>query len=223
LPAKLFFIFFARKFYKPLAMKKTIALSGAALLLFVITGFSQKTSFGIKAGIASNYLTYILEDDDERFASSNTRPFLAGFAHIELSDHFAIQPNLLLIMKGGMVESLKINTFHIDIPVNFLYTNNGFFAGGGPNFSYGVVGKLDLGDEDVDLYNEEEAQELTLKRFEVGANILMGYTFSSGISLSASFTPGISNVYKGAADSEEITAHFKTFAFSIGYQFGGRN
>jgi hypothetical protein len=203
-------------------MKKSIVLF-SSLLLLTSAVFSQKTTFGFRAGIASNFLTFKLDDDDEKLVSSNTRPFLAGVANIQLSENFAIQPNLVLIMKGGMVEGLKINTFHIDVPVNFLYTTNGFFAGGGPNFSYGLVGKLDLGDEDVDIYEQEEAGELTLKKFEVGANLILGYTFPGGLSFAANFTPGLTDVYKGEEDGDsDIKAHFKTFAFTIGYMFGGR-
>lgn len=201
-------------------MKRTIALLGS-LLLFASAVFSQKTSFGIKLGIASNYLTYKLGDGEEEFQSNNTRPFIAGVAHIQLNENFAIQPNLLVIMKGGNIEGTKINTTHIDIPVNFLYTHKGFFAGGGPNFSYGIVGKVDLGDEDVSIYDQEEASELTLKRFEIGANILMGYNFPGGFTVSANFTPGLNDIYKGAeGDDTDITAHMKTFAFTIGYMFG---
>jgi hypothetical protein len=203
-------------------MKKTIVLFGS-LLLLTTAALAHKTTFGVRLGVASNYLTFKQDDEDGKFVGSNTRPFLAGVAHIQISDQFAIQPNLNLIMKGGMVEGLKINTFHVDVPINFLYTHNGFFAGGGPNFSYGIVGKLDLGDEDVDIYDQEEAGELTLKKFDVGANIILGYTCPNGLSFAGSFTPGLLDVYKGEEDDESgLKAHFKTFAFTIGYMFGGR-
>ena len=207
-------------------MKKTIALL-SGVLLFFYTSFSQKsTSFGFKVGVADNFLSFKFDGggmgEDGKLVSSNTRPFIAGIAHIQLNENFAIQPNLLLIMKGGKVGESKINTTHIDIPVNFLYTTNGFFVGGGPNFSYGIIGKLDLGDdEDVDVYDQEEAEDLTLQKFEIGANLLIGYTCPSGITFSASFTPGLNNIYKGdPADDEEIIWHFKSFGFSVGYLFG---
>lgn len=198
-------------------MKRSIPLLGT-LLFFAAAAFSQKsTTFGFKLGLASNYLTF--KFDDEELASSNTRPFIGAVVNCRLTENFSIQPNLLLIMKGGMVEAMKINTFHIDVPVNFLYTTNGFFAGGGPNFSYGVVGRLDLGNEDVDVYNQDEAEDLTLKRFDVGANILMGYNFPGGITVAANFTPMLLNTYKGSTEPEDIKGHFKTFAFTVGYMF----
>ena len=73
------------------------------------------------------------------------------------------------------------------MPVNLLYTTNGFFIGAGPNFSYGLSGKIEFpDDEELDVYDQEEADVfLTLKRFEVGANCLMGYTFPNGLILQA--------------------------------------
>jgi hypothetical protein len=202
-------------------MKKRIVLFGLALIL-VVSGFAQSPSFGIKGGVTSNFLTYKLDDeDDEKLIGDNTGFYVGAIANFQLSENFAIQPNLLFAMKGGSIEGFKITTFHVDLPVNFLYTTNGFFIGAGPNFSYALSGKLKVEDEDIDIFEQDEAGDYTLKKFEIGANVLMGYTFPSGLTLSASFTPGLNNIYEGEDDNDEnITSHFKSFGFSIGYMFG---
>jgi hypothetical protein len=203
-------------------MKKLIFLFSGYLLL-ATTSFAQNMSFGIKGAVTTNFLTYKLEDgdDDERLIGNNTGFYIGGVANFQLSENFAIQPNLLFAMKGGSIEGLKISTMHIDVPVNFLYTTNGFFVGGGPNFSYALSGKLKVDDEDIDIFDQDEAGDYSLKKFEIGANVLLGYTFPSGLTLSASFTPGLNNIYQGEEDNEEdIVAHFKSFGFSIGYMFG---
>lgn len=201
-------------------MKKTFVLF-SALLLTAGAALAQNISFGVKAAVTSNFLTYRFDDDDDdRFILDKAGFYVGGIANIQLSDHFSLQPNLLLAMKGGKVGEGNISTLHIDVPVNLLYTTNGFFIGAGPNFSYGLSGKIDFDDEEVDLYDQEEAGSSTLKRFEVGANCLMGYTFPSGLMLSASFTPGLTDVFKGDVGSTENTvAHFKSFGLSIGYLF----
>ena len=78
-------------------MKKTIALL-SGVLLFFYTSFSQKsTSFGFKVGVADNFLSFKFDGggmgEDGKLVSSNTRPFIAGIAHIQLNENFAIQPN----------------------------------------------------------------------------------------------------------------------------------
>jgi hypothetical protein len=205
-------------------MKKSIVLSSALLLLAAVS-FGQNTTFGFKAAVTTNYFTLKMDDGaEQKYIGNNTGFYVGGVANLQFSENFALQPNLLFAMKGGDgIEGLKINTFYIDLPVNFLYTNNGFFAGAGPNFSYGVSGTAKAEDEKVDIFDQEEAGFLTLKRFEIGANVIMGYTFPSGLSISATFTPGLNNIYKGEEDNDQdITSHNKSFGFSIGYMFGGK-
>lgn len=205
-------------------MKKTIVLF-AAYLLLATTGFAQKITFGIKAAVTTNYSLFKLEDgeDDEELIGNNTGFYVGGIANFHIAENFSIQPNLLFSMKGGGLQGLKISTMHVDLPINFLYTSNGFFAGAGPNISYALSGKLKTDDEDIDIYDQDEAGPYTLKKFEIGANVLMGYTFPGGLTLSASFTQGLNNIYEGEVDNDEdIIAHFKSFGISIGYMFGKR-
>src|SRR5688500_7989950 len=133
-------------------MKKTIVLF-SALLLTVSAALAQNLSFGVKAAVTSNFFTNRYDnDDDDRFIIDKTGFYIGGIANIQLSEHFALQPNLLLAMKGGKTGEGKISTTHIDVPVNLLYTTNGFFIGVGPNFSYGLSGKLEFEDEEIDIY-----------------------------------------------------------------------
>src|SRR5690606_29761100 len=104
--------------------------------------------------------------------------------------------NLLLVMKDAhfAVGSSKLQFMNLDLPVNFLYRNGGFFAGGGPNLSYGLSAKTkpyDSSDESADLYDNGDN---SLKRFSAGINLLMGYEFPSGFTLSSSYAHGITSV-----------------------------
>jgi len=209
-------------------MKKTIIVITSVFAL-AATGFAQNTSFGVKAGITHNSVTYKVEAEEEKvqIEGSNAGFYVGGIANIRLSENFTLQPNLLFIMKGGGMNigaDATISTMHIDVPVNFLYTNNGFFIGAGPNFSYALNGKIKLeGEESVDIFDEDESDFFYMKKFELGANVLMGYTFPNGITVSANYTPGISNIaaYDGGEDVD-IKSHNKMFGISIGYMFGGK-
>lgn len=121
-----------------------------------------------------------------------------------------------------MNSELKIQTMAIDLPVNFLYKNNGFYAGLGPNFSYGLSSKTSGGDEDQDLYekhpDEDEGDASFLKRFELGANLTMGYQFGNGLLISANYVQGLSNI----AGSETGYNKYSTrlLGLSVGYIIG---
>jgi hypothetical protein len=204
-------------------MKKLISII-IAVLFFTTILPAQKIKYGIKAGVTNNFLTF--NNDDGSRSITHKAGFYAGaVANFQLSKHFALQPNLLFAMKGGKPLVYKINMFYIDVPVNLLYTHNGFFIGAGPNFSYGVSGTIKWQNgQKFDIFNQDEAMNYTLKRFEIGANCLMGYTFSNGIVLSGSFTPGLSNIYKGEAGDPQFdfVTHNKSFGLALGYMFGAK-
>lgn len=183
---------------------------------------AQKVEFGIKGGI--NHAGTVFkntEDDSERFEGSVAGAHFGGVANITVSSRFSVQPQLLVAMKGGGLVGVKMRSVHAELPINFLYTHQGFFIGGGPNFSYGISGKIiDMPGGDLDLYDSDEAAEYTLKRFDVGVNVLMGYRLPSGLTFSANYTPGLIDVYEGNGNAENIKANTRWFGFSVGYMFG---
>jgi hypothetical protein len=109
---------------------------------------------------------------------------------------------------------------NIEIPISFLYLHKRLMVGGGPNFSYGFNGKLKTNDSERDAYNPDESFERTLKRFEFGANFLIGYTFKKGLFITANYSPGFTNIYKGDGSApSNVKAHTQMFGISVGYMF----
>ena len=205
---------------------KKITLLFVSVVTISTMSFAQ-VKFGFKAGIQSTSFRIHVEEGDTKATVDGTRAgfLLGGTAEIGLSEHFAFQPNLLFFMKNGYVSlgSSKSNIFTIDIPLNFVYTEGGFFVGAGPNFSYGISGKLkpfDGGDPDEDAYKGEGGADPLLKRFEFGINALMGYKFSGGFTISSNFTPGLTDILN--TDEEGTTVHNNAFGISFGYTFGGK-
>lgn len=206
-------------------MKKIAILAIAA----TFTGsalMAQSTSFGFKVGVNHNNLPLRAEDgsNDIRIDGSSTGFHVGGVADIAFNPNFSIQPNLLLVLKGGtFVTSGKLPILAIDLPINFLYKTNGFFIGAGPNFSYGLSAKLkpwDDSDPETDLYEEQGSDEAPFNRFEIGSNLTLGYQFPSGLTIGANWTQGFTNVLNEedliGTDSKLNTRYF---GLSVGYLF----
>src|SRR5690606_10115380 len=141
-------------------MKKQIIT--AILVTAVLTAQSQTTRFGIKGGVNAN--TFYLETEgtgsDSRFSLTKPGFHIGGVVDLSVSTNFSIQPQLLFAMKGGKLKQsgteTDFNFYTIDLPINLLYNHNGFFVGGGPNFSYGVSAKgQTTGNPEVDLYEDD--------------------------------------------------------------------
>lgn len=208
---------------------KKIVLVLSASLISLVTINAQTIAFGVKGGVNANNLPLKTEagtSDDIVLDGGTTGFHVGGVVDLAFNSHFSIQPNLLFAMKGGgFFTEGKINIMAIDLPINFLYKHDGFFVGAGPNFSYGISGKLkpyDSAEEDVDLYEKPDpTTEEPFKRFEIGANVLMGYQFPSGLTIGASYTPGISNLLNDEDGTIGANTKINTrmFGFSIGYMF----
>jgi hypothetical protein len=196
---------------------KKFSFTCLSLLIFCVAGYSQKTAFGIKAGMSSNYLRFSI--DGEKQTGEKTGVFFGFVYNVPANKHFAVQPNLLATMRGAYIDGVHIKTWNIELPINLLYTHGGFFAGGGPNFSYSLDARArgeDVSpDGEVDMHTSES--NLQLKRTEIGANLLAGYTFPNGFSISANYLQGFNNMYVG---TEGYKVRSSAFGFALGYMFG---
>ena len=198
---------------------KKIIFTFLSLFMICFAGYPRQADFGVKVGITSNYLHF--NADGEKVQGEKTGTYFGFVYNYQVNKNFAIQPNLLGALKGAEIEGVKFRTWHIELPVNFLYTHNGFFIGGGPNFSYGQDALAKGGDlepdGEVDMYSTGESPDFTFKRFDIGANLLMGYTFNNRVSISTTYTHGFTNLYKGP--EEDFTIRSSNFGFALGYMF----
>ncbi len=58
-----------------------------------------------------------------------------------------------------------------------------------------------------------------LKRFEVGANVTMGYQFKNNVLISTNYTQGLSNL-AGYSEGELGKVRTRQVGISVGYIFG---
>lgn len=206
-------------------MKKTI-IAMSALIISCATVKAQDVSFGFKAGIQQNIfnLKYTGGSSWSRQSLLGTGFHVGGIVDISLSGQFSVQPQLLFNSKTTAMNSeTKLKMMAIDLPVNFLYQTNGFFIGLGPNFSYGISAKS-TGDGEQDMYKKEVDEEgdgsSSLKRFELGANLTMGYQFDNGLMISTNYAQGLSNI----SGTETTHAKYSTrlLGLSVGYMIGSK-
>ena len=80
---------------------------------------------------------------------------------------------------------------NIEFPINFLYLYKQLLIGAGPNFCYGLSGKLKSNGMKRDAYDASESHEQTLKRFEFGSNFMVGYTLKKEFLYPLFFLPAL--------------------------------
>jgi hypothetical protein len=181
---------------------------------------------GVFAGPNLNYLDYY--DRVTTIEGKNTS-FHAGFFYQKkIGKYFALQPALIFSIRGGRIRNvdstINARLMNIELPVNFLYLYKHMVIGAGPNFTYGIKGNLKSDEVERNAYNADESLERTLKRFEAGGNFLIGYTFKKGIFISANFSPGFTNIYKGDSSApRNVRAGTRVFGISLGYLFDVTN
>jgi hypothetical protein len=207
-------------------MKKVILLTTALAMTSSVL-FAQNVSFGIKGGIQQTSIALKAENGDIEYnlESPGVGFQFGGVADISVSSNFSVQPNLLFNYRSGKMlygEPGDFSAISVDIPINALYHNNGFFIGAGPNFSYGLSGKikpLEDGGEELDFYEEVDGEDAPIKRFEIGANIMMGYQFGSGFALQVNYTRGFNNLVNDEDVSEELKWNTRQFGLTFSYMF----
>jgi len=177
---------------------------------------------GIFAGPHLNQLDY--SDNITTISGTNTSFHAGIFYEKKISEKFAVEPSLIFAVRGGKISdvdsSLNAKLLNVEMPLNFLYLYKQLIIGGGPNFCYGINGKLKSKSDNRNIYDPAESFERTLKRFEFGANFMAGYTFKKGILIAANFSPGFTSIYKGDHSApSNLHARTSVFGLSIGYRF----
>ena len=201
--------------------KKLLAIFYVALSGLLAS--AQTVQFGIKAGPQQNVFLAVTAGQSSNSLVLTKLGFHAGFlADIKVKSSFSIQPQLLYIAKGG--EEVVKNGFlfsTIDLPVNFLWHYEGFFAGAGPNFSYVISASGIAAGKKRNLFTDSLTKaSFHTKHLEMGANFCMGYQFPGGFMLSVSYTPGFSSIFKPVDPQNGNTyakAHNSFFGFSLGH------
>lgn len=218
-------------------MKNKIIFLVAILTMFGFSAYTQPmedegASFGLRAGV--NFQNINGEDaSGDKWENDMAVRFNAGVvANIPVAPEFYFQPGLLFTTKGakfnneflGIDANAELNTSYLELPLSFLYRpllgTGHLLLGFGPYVAYGLGGKLESGDTEVDIkFGDEESNDiLYLKRMDYGANLFFGYELQNGLSIQLNTQLGLANILPDVADND---ATFKNtgFGISLGYMF----
>ncbi|HEX7903125.1 MAG TPA: porin family protein [Chitinophagaceae bacterium] len=180
--------------------------------LLIVTTFcsiillkAQETHFGIKAG--ANFSTVDVSNGTDY--DTKVGFHAGGLAHIHVSRHFAIQPELMYSTQGGKVGDFKLKLNYINLPVLVQYMiNDGFRLQTGPQIGFRTSAKSELGDVTIDRKSEYKSVDFA---WTFGA----GYLFPEGIGIDARYNLGISDI----TETENTKAKNNVFQVGLFYQF----
>lgn len=185
-------------------MKKLFCFVSIFLMAVAIT-FAQQTHFGIKGGV--NLSSVAIDNGDDY--NGKVGLHLGGLAHIHISQHFALQPELIYSMQGGKDDDNKLKLNYINIPLLAQYmTLDGFRLQTGPQIGFLTSAKSETGDVEINVKDDLSAVDFS---WTFGA----GYLFPSGFGIDARYNHGISNI----SDDEVFEARNRVFQFGVFYQF----
>lgn len=206
-------------------MKKTILLTLAGIW---IAGFaSAQVSYGVRAGSNFSSVTTKIQ------GAKNTTNMLVGiaagvYAYLPVAPQLYLQPSLMYEGKGGAqtVQGYKIKTRlnYLTLPVDLLYKpempngSGSWMVGLGPYFGYGISGKESGGPSGFSGGDPFDAGAGSLKRFDFGADIQLGYEMASGFNIGISTELGILNL-ASHGDSKNASRN-TSFDILLGYTFG---
>jgi len=184
-------------------MKRYVCL---ALVLFSFYLAPAQTNFGIKAGYNSSSVQITNGTDWD----SKSGIHAGGLAHIHVTSHFAVQPEIMIsCQRGQMSDDNKLRLTYINVPVLAQYmVSDGFRLQTGPQIGFLVSAEQKIGNIEVDVDDAFDAVDAS---WIFGA----GYIFTSGFGIDARFNLGLNNI----SDDEDFKAKNRVFQLGLFYQF----
>ncbi|TAN14761.1 MAG: PorT family protein [Chitinophagaceae bacterium] len=204
-----------------------VLLMGGITLLTVNTADAQ-VSYGVKLGPDFSSMT------SKVGGSKETTKMIAGFAggvyaNLPIAPQFYIQPSLMYEGKGGKDKSTDVKTRlnYLTLPIDFLFKpempngSGSWIVGIGPYFGYGLSGKISSVSRDP---FKDYGGGASLKRFDAGANVQLGYEMANGFNIALNTELGLVNILNNGATSggSGNTAHNTSFGVTLGYTLGKR-
>jgi len=213
-------------------MKKLITIAIAGMLLHT-TVYAQ-IRFGINAGAAfSNYTVSNSGSPDQATNFKSRTGFTAGVVlDVPVSNYISFQPAVNFVQKGlkdtetgdGTTLTTTLNVDHLEMPLNVVLNTsggaNGLFIGAGPALAYGLSGQWRITDGTNSITKKVmfgNTEDDGLKKMDLEANFIAGYRFSKGLTISANYNLGLSNL--SPVSDGSMKSHY--FGIKAGFTFGG--
>lgn len=212
------------------------------LISFVLVSsyiFAQSSPvFGVKAGVLSSGMrgdavksfNNILDFTKGKVTTKNFTGFFAGgYASLPMSSNLSFEPGIYYSLKGyeldgsiglkgmdflGAHAKAILQSQYVDIPVLLKGNFNGFQVFAGPQISYLAQSNLKTtaGVLGINLLNKTMDVTSQFNRWDIGVTGGIGYQFTNGLSLSASYDYGLSK----ADANQNLNAYNHAFKVGIG-------
>jgi hypothetical protein len=180
-----------------------------AVFMMIGTASAQHAHIGIKGGLN---IFNVYHDNDTKY------DYKAGFhagllAHIHISDHFAIQPELVYSTQGAHYKYFNTNTNYnldyINAPILFQYMfDNGFRIQVGPQIGFLISAKSK---NDNFSYDHKD----DIKPVDVGIAAGMSYVSSSGFGVDARYVHGLTSINENG----NVNSYNRGFQLGVFYIF----
>lgn len=160
---------------------------------------------GIKGGLNFSTLNRDLDDN----AKTRTSLHLGVFAHVHLSHHFALQPELLFSGQGAKYSGDRTDKFnYINVPILVQYMfENGFRLETGPQLGFLASAKSDVGNMETDIKDDYTSADLA---WSFG----IGFLSKGGFGVDARYNLGLTDISK-----DEVGIKNNVFQVGVFYQF----
>ena len=226
-------------------MKKTL-LTFLFVAAVSSASFAQ-VSFGPKLGLGiSNLKDTKTSNGSATSYSAIITPIVGVVLNAQLTDNFAIRPELLFLQRGakgdlGGGTTLHYRASYIEVPINLV---GGFQAGPGkleafvgPSFGFGLGGHYKVEGNGFSNSGSIKAKKMPenfsgnniyMNPINVSLNFGIDYKFDNGLLFQLGYNLGFSNIAPHYADSnleskrnEDVTKA-SSVNFGIAYLFGGK-
>jgi hypothetical protein len=186
-------------------MKIILAVVTLLSLTILAKAQSTDTHFGLKAGL--NISSLDVKDGVD--FDSKAGFHIGGLAHVHLSPHFGVQPEIVYSEQGGKDGDDKWKINYLNVPVLFQYmTGGGLRLQTGPQLGFAVSSKIKSGDFEQNINDD-------VKTVDVSWSLGASYLFPEAIGIDARYNIGLTNV------NEAETPEVRNRVFQVGlfYQF----
>lgn len=220
-------------------MKKNFTLT---LCFISAIAFAQtKPSFGVKAGLsyaglqgdAVKSLGNLLDFSNGRITTGNrTGYFAGGYINLPISKNISVEPGLYYTQKGyelkgalnikgldflGANAKSQLQSQYLDIPILIKADLGGLQIFAGPQFSYLMNANLrtTAGALGFNLLNNNTDATAQFNRWDAGVTGGIGYQFTNGLNLFASYDYGLSKIDV----NKNLNAYNRGLKVGIGFRF----
>lgn len=219
-------------------MKKQL-YTFAFLLLSFATMAQSKISYGVRAGVTNatmqgdaveSFRDILSYGNGTVTAESKTGVYGGGFVNIPVSKTFSIEPGITYTQKGYELKGSigikgtdliggrsRLNLGYVELPVLAKVNLNGLQVFAGPQVGYLTNANLrtTVGALGFNFINDRRDVKDQFNEIDVSLTGGVGYQFSNGFGVQASYDHGLSRVNAG----QSMEAYNRAVKVGIGFRF----